>query len=74
MNSAGFYKLFNEEGNYMQGNVVVNINYAPNFVDAPTYKLAIERKNEPTYPVDGWYYFDSEELMMQFYGVTKIEL
>lgn len=47
--TSGFYKQ-NETGEW---------EYAPNFVYAPTYTLLREEKNNYTYPVDGWYWFES---------------
>ena len=32
---------------------------APTFVHAPDYSLTIENHAEHTYPVDGWYWFDT---------------
>lgn len=57
METQGFYKL---EDN--------NLQYAPNFVDAPNYKLDQELKDTYTYPVDGWTWFDSEEEAYLFMG------
>ena len=37
---------------------------APNFVYAPNYTLKAEEKDNHTYPVDGWYWFDTLELAM----------
>ena len=71
---SGFYKLFeDEDGEYLQGKNKVNVILAPNFVCAPGYTLLIEKHSEYSYPVDGWYYFESEEDMMATFGVTKIE-
>lgn len=30
-------------------------------VTAPTFELTAETRGDFTYPVDGWYWFDSEE-------------
>ena len=51
-NTSGFYKL--------DGEVLL---YGPNFVFGPysAYELRKETKDTHTYPVDGWYWFDSEE-------------
>lgn len=43
-----FYKRENDE-----------LLVAPNFVHAPGYSLTTENKDEHTYPVDGWYWFDN---------------
>lgn len=37
------------------------IQYAPTFVYAPTYELIKGEKDRYIYPIDGWYWFDSEE-------------
>ena len=37
---------------------------APNFVHAPDYSLTAETKDEHTYPVDGWYWFDTLDAAM----------
>lgn len=49
LNTAGFYKL--DEGQLL---------YGPNFVINANYQLYREAKDEHSYPVDGWYWFDSE--------------
>ena len=48
---TGFYKI---EPN---GNLL----HAPNFVKHKDYELYAQTHNLNTYPVDGWYWFDSEE-------------
>jgi hypothetical protein len=48
MNTSGFYKLDGE------------LLYGPNFVLNANYELRKESHNEYNYPVDGWYWFDSE--------------
>ena len=35
--------------------------YGPNFVEHKDYQLYAESHHLHTYPVDGWYWFDSEE-------------
>lgn len=47
--SPGFYKV--------DGDLI----YGPNFVLHADYELRKETKDEHTYPVDGWYWFDTEE-------------
>ena len=47
--NPGFYKL---DGDLL---------YGPNFVLNANYELRKETKDEHTYPIDGWYWFDSEE-------------
>jgi len=59
-NTSGFYKLNNEE-----------LLYGPNFVLGPygAYELRKETKDAHTYPVDGWYWFDSEIEARTFFGL-----
>ena len=52
MNTAGFYKL-DIDG--------VTVLHGPNFVLHANYSLYKEQKDTYTYPVDGWYWFDTEE-------------
>lgn len=47
--TAGFYKV---DGDLL---------YAPNFVLNANYELRKETKDNHTYPIDGWSWFDSEE-------------
>jgi hypothetical protein len=54
----GFYKLDGE------------LLYAPNFVLNANYELRKETKDEHTYPVDGWYWFDTEEEARLFFNIT----
>jgi len=56
--TAGFYKL--EDNNWQ---------YAPNFVDAPNYQLLKENKDTYTYPIDGWYWFDTEQEAYEFFQI-----
>lgn len=55
MNTAGFYKL---DGDLL---------YGPNFVLNKEYELRKETKEEHSYPVNGWYWFDSEEQARVFF-------
>ena len=50
METRGFYK--NNNGTLL---------YGPNFVLNKAYELRKETKDQHSYPVDGWYWFDSEE-------------
>ena len=47
--TSGFYKEENGE-----------LLYGPNFVLNKNYELRKETHEQHTYPVDGWYWFDSE--------------
>jgi hypothetical protein len=43
---------------------------APNFVSLPIgLDLTVDNKDEHTYPVEGWYWFDTEELAKEFFGI-----
>lgn len=57
--TSGFYKA--EEGQLL---------HAPNFVSAPDYDLSRTRKDEYTYPVHGWHWFDSQQDAELFYHNT----
>jgi hypothetical protein len=59
-NTKGFYK--NDEGQLL---------YGPNFVISSWYDLRKETKDQYTYPIDGWYWFDSEESARQFFNLPK---
>lgn len=48
----GFYKL--EDGNWL---------YAPNFVYGPNLELIRENKDDYTYPVDGWEWFNKSPII-----------
>jgi hypothetical protein len=58
--SDGFYK--NDEG----------LLYAPNSVSGPGFDLAKEAKDGYTYPVEDWYWFDSEAEAREFFGLPPI--
>ena len=58
--TKGFYK--NDEGQLL---------YGPNFVISSWYDLRKETKDQHTYPIDGWYWFDSEELAREFFNLPK---
>jgi|688.fasta_scaffold1756593_2 hypothetical protein len=52
--TEGFYKKDNEE-----------LLYAPNIVEGNGFVLVAQDKDQYDYPVDGWYWFDSEEEALQ---------
>lgn len=56
--SSGFYKL--------DDTILL---YGPNFVLNSNYELRKENYNQHTYPVDGWYWFDSENDAYVFFGL-----
>lgn len=60
MNTAGFYK--NDDGFVL---------YGPHFVLGPydSFQLYVESKDTYTYPVDGWYWFDSIEDAYTFFNL-----
>jgi hypothetical protein len=63
-NTSGFYKL---DGDLL---------YAPNFVLGAyqAYELRKETHQEHTYPIDGWYWFDTEDAAREFFNLTSPEL
>lgn len=60
MNTAGFYK-------YMNGELFCGPNFVYGAYDA--FRLFREERNTYTYPVDGWYWFDSEEEARIFFNI-----
>jgi len=58
MDTSGFYK--NDNGEVLFG---------PNYVVSLNYNLFKEQKDEHTYPIDGWYWFDSIEEAYSFFGI-----
>jgi len=56
--TSGFYKLDNEV-----------LLYGPHFVLNANYELRKETHTEHTYPVDGWYWFDTEQEAKDFFGI-----
>ena len=59
---SGFYKNYN--------GVLLN---GPNFVLNAEYELRAETKDNHEYPVDGWYWFDTEDAAYLFFGIDKPE-
>lgn len=62
MTTAGFYKLHKDA-----------LGWGPNFVENATYALYKENKDDYTYPVDGWYWFESLEEAQNFFGIEPEE-
>jgi len=58
MNSSGFYKVENEM-----------LLYGCQDVFAPDFTLLRNEHNEYEYPIDGWYWFDTEEEAMTFFNI-----
>ena len=50
LDTSGFYK--NDNGNLLFG---------PNFVLNANYELRRETHEQHNYPIDGWFWFDSEK-------------
>lgn len=50
--TSGFYKLDPNTNELLFG---------PNFVSAPTFELLRETHEDHAYPIDGWWWFNSEE-------------
>lgn len=59
MDSSGFYK--NEDGQLLSG---------PHFVLAGSFSLYREQKDTYTYPVGGWYWFDSIQEACTFFNLS----
>jgi len=55
MSTSGFYKKD------------IDIVYAPNLVYNINYTLNADIKDDYTYPIDGWYWFDSIESAYLFF-------
>ena len=62
-NTSGFYKV---DGDLL---------YAPNFVLGAygAYELRKETHQEHTYPIDGWYWFDTENEARVFFNMSVID-
>jgi len=61
-NTSGFYKYENE--------ILI---YGPSQVTGPHYDLLRENCVDYTYPIDGWYWFDSEKEARTFFGLSIVE-
>jgi hypothetical protein len=61
MDTPGFYKVD-------PSGIVI---YGPNYVFGPydQYKLLREEKDTYTYPIDGWYWFDTEQEAYEFFQI-----
>lgn len=47
------------------------ITFGQNFVETKDFQLFREQKDTYNYPVNGWYWFDSEEQARQFFNCPK---
>lgn len=61
---SGFYKREDGADTLLHG---------PNFVLNMDYELRAEAHAQHEYPVDGWYWFDSEEEAYAFFGLPLPE-
>lgn len=61
----GFYKYFADDNSVI---------HAPNFVINKDWELWIANKDSYEYPVDGWYYFSTEEEAHTFFNYTPPEV
>lgn len=58
IDTSGFYKNYNGQ-----------ILYGPTAILNKNFELLREKKDEYEYPVDGWYWFDSEQEAKQFFKI-----
>ncbi len=56
--TSGFY--------FKDGDTLI---FGPNWVTGPGIELHRETKDEQTYPVEGWSWFDSQEEAYAFFGL-----
>lgn len=59
--TSGFYKL---DGDLLFG---------PHYVLSANYELRRETRDQNTYPVDGWYWFDDEAAAREFFNLPEVE-
>ena len=57
--TSGFYK--NDNGTLLHG---------PNFVLNSNYELKKENKDQYQYPIDDWYWFDTEKEAKIFFSIV----
>lgn len=60
-NLSGFYKINSDK----------NILYASLLVMNKEYTIKKELKDTYSYPIDGWYWFDTEDEAYAFFGIEK---
>jgi hypothetical protein len=65
MDTAGFYKL---EGVVPDAVLL----YGPNYVLSADYQLYRDQHETYTYPVDGWYWFDTQSDARTFFGLPPV--
>lgn len=61
--SQGFYKY--SDGQFYHG---------PNFVSNSSFEILKENKDDYIYPVEGWYWFDSREEALFFFGIEDPDI
>jgi len=54
----GFYKIDNGELLFGQ------------YIESLDYKLSLDTKDNYTYPIDGWYYFETIAIARQFFNIV----
>ena len=64
-------KMDDTKGFYKLDGVLL---YGPNFVLNANYELRKETHAENTYPIDGWYWFDTEEEARLFFNLPIQEI
>lgn len=62
MNTSGFYKV-QEDSLFYGPNAVYNVNFT----------LLKDLHETYTYPVDGWYWFETEELAREFFELPETD-
>jgi len=65
MDTSGFYKNEDDSGLILHGH---------NFVLAGSFSLYRDQKDTYTYPVGGWYWFDSTEDAYAFWNIPMPEI
>lgn len=61
MDTSGFYLVENN-----------NLLYAQNFIKNSSFEINRNEKDSYTYPINGWYWFDSEEDARIFFNLPII--
>jgi hypothetical protein len=58
--TKGFYKKQNDE-----------LLYAPTIIESSNYVLLAQDKDSYEYPIDDWYWFESDEDAIEYFGVLS---
>jgi hypothetical protein len=56
--TAGFYRVNNEQLEFSPGNLY-----------GPGWDLLVSEKDEYTYPMHEWYWFDTQEAAKEFFNI-----